>query len=231
MPGHDRDELETKLDDVDKRWNDVKRKWSDHVSLVGSVLEEADKYQDAAEYLGPWLASAENEMASLEPIVADQSVVADRESVLDALREDIERHRPDRVIIYQKSNLVIGRAQADQEVVGSEAANLLDRFDKVDATCCERREELERVLRALEQYHTALRPVNQVLGDGETVVSSLGLVSGDLAKLRKELQTIKVSRDRFTLNQYETLASLTLPCKFTIFSQLFSKTIDSANTK
>ena len=207
-PGDERIELEKKLDDVKKRWNDVKRKSSNHMNLVNSVVQDADKYQDAAEYLSPWLSTSEDQVFSLETIVADEESVTAREAVLNTLRDDIDQHRPDRNTIDQKSKAVIGLAQADQETMEKEAEELTERYDKLDATCTGKQEELENVLNALEQYRAALKPVNQMLDKADAVLASQGPVSGDMTKLRNMLQDIKVNSSCELKSLYLTLQIL-----------------------
>ena len=191
-PGDERDELEKKLGDVKERWSDVKQKAVDHMDLVNSTVPEADKYKDAVDSLGPWLPEAEGTLSSLEPVTADEDSIASRKAAVKALRDDIDHHRPDRNTIDEKSKAVIGLAQADQETVEKEAEELTERYDKLDATCAGKQEELENVVNALEQYRAALKPVNQMLDKADAVLASQGPVSGDLKKNKQDLDKIKV---------------------------------------
>ena len=191
-PGAEREELENKLSDVKARWDEVKQKAADHMDLVNSTVPEAEKYQEAADSLGPWLPEAENALASLEPVAADEDSIAARKAAVKALRDDIEQHRADRDAVGEKSGAVTALAQADQETVEKQAQELTERYDNLDASCAAKEEELENVLNALEQYRVTRQPVDQMLDKAEAVLASLGPVSGDVDKNKEELDKLKV---------------------------------------
>ncbi|KAL9979902.1 hypothetical protein ACROYT_G008419 [Oculina patagonica] len=62
-PGAEKEELEAKLADIEKRWNNIKENTSEHLARVNSALPEAEKYNESASSLVPWLTETEEKLA------------------------------------------------------------------------------------------------------------------------------------------------------------------------
>lgn len=192
-PGPDKDELQSKVEDMKQRWDDIKEQVANHKAKVDAVLPEAAKYSEAAEALEPWLTDAEQKLASLDPISADKKVIKDRQELVNDMKDDIEKHRPERDTVDEKSSSVVDLSETDKEPLQSQAKDLIERFDRLNADCAGKEKELEGVEDALAMYSDALTPVQDVLDKAEDLLGDGQLVSGDVDKNKEELEKIKVS--------------------------------------
>lgn len=191
-PGAEKDDLAKKLDDAKQRWDDVKAKAKDHNDRVNTAVPEATKYKEAVESLSPWLAEAEEKVDSLEPIPTDEKALKEREELVSALREEIEEHKPERDTTEEKSNAVADLTDTDKDDVLSEAKDITDRYDKLNAKCAEKEQELQDVKDAMQAYREALEPVQELLEKTENKIDDEEPISGDLDKNKDELEKIKV---------------------------------------
>lgn len=190
--GPEKDELQNKLDDMKQRWDDIKEQVATHKDKVNAAVPEASKYSDAANELEPWLSNAEEKLASLDPISTDEKAVKERQELVNAIKEDIEKHRPERDTVDEKSSSVVDLTEADQDAVESQAKDLIERFDKLSADCLDKEKEVNEVQDALAAYSDALSPVQEVLAKAEDLIGDATPVSGDLEKNKEELENIKV---------------------------------------
>lgn len=192
-PGPEKDELQNKLDNTKQRWNNIKDKVSSHKEKVNAAIPEAAKYSTAADGLEPWLNEAEEKLSSLEPISADEIAIKERQEFINSMKDEIEKHRPERVAVEDKCESVVDLTEDDQELVQSQAKDLIDRYDKLCADCLEKEKETSEIQDALASYADALSPVQGVLDKAEDLVGDGAPISGDLEKNKEELDNIKVS--------------------------------------
>lgn len=192
-PGAEKDELEAKLADVEKRWNGIKRNTAEHVARVNSALPEAEKYNESASNLGPWLTETEEKLASLEPIVASKDSVEKLNNTVRLIREDIDRHRPERDAVSEKSEAVIGLTEADGDIVRSEAQDAVERYDELNTAFATEEKELQEVLQLLDQYNNVMQPVDKMVEKVDAAFESQGPISADVTKNKQDLDNIKVA--------------------------------------
>lgn len=192
-PGAEKDELETKLADVEKRWNEIRQNTAEHVARVDSALPEAEKYNESASSLGPWLTETEQKLASLEPIVASKETVEKLNNTVRLLREDIDKHRPERDAVSEKSEAVIELAEADGDIVRSEAQDAVERYDELNTAFATEEKELQEVLELLDQYNNLMEPVEKTVEKVDAALESQGPISADVAKNKEDLDNIKVA--------------------------------------
>ena len=191
-PGAEKDELEGKLADTEKRWNDIKQVASEHLARVNTALPEAETYYESASSLGPWLTEAERKLTSLEPIVASQDSLERLNNAVGMLREDIDKHRPERDSVSEKSEAVIELTEADENVVRNEAQETVDRYDALDTALAAREKDQQDVKQLLDQYHGLMQPVESVFEVVGAALASQGPVSADVAKNEEDLKKTKV---------------------------------------
>ena len=196
-PGAEKDELEAKLADVEKRWNDIKQNTAEHGARVNSVLPEAEKYNESASSLGPWLTETEEKLASLEPIVASKDIVEKLNDTVRLIREDIDKHRPERDAVSEKSEAVIGLTEADGDIIRSEAQDAVERYDELDTAFATEEKELQDVLQLLDQYNNVMEPVEKTVEKVDAALESQGPISADVAKNEEDLDNLKVGMNFF----------------------------------
>ena len=204
-PGAEKDELAKKLDDTKQRWEDVKAKAKDHSDRVNTAVPEAAKYKEAVESLSPWLAEAEEKVASLETILTDEDALKEREVLVNGLREEIEDHKPERDMADNKSKAVVDVTDTDKDDVLSEAKDITDRYDRLNAKCADKEHELQDVKDALQAYRDALQPVQELLDKAENKIGDEEPISGDLDKNKDELEKIKVRSAAFLVSFFALL--------------------------
>lgn len=192
-PGAEKDELETKLADVEKRWNDIRQNTAEHVARVDSALPEAEKYKESASSLGPWLTETEQKLASLEPIVASKETVEKLNNTVRLLREDIDKHRPERDAVSEKSEAVIELTEAAGDIVRSEAQDAVERYDELNTAFATEEKELQEVLELLDQYNNLMEPVEKTVEKVDAALESQGPISADVAKNKEDLDNVKVA--------------------------------------
>lgn len=191
-PGSEKDEIEAKLADTEKRWHDIKHNTADHLARVNKAVPEADKYNQSANNLGPWLAVAEEKLESLEPIVANPDALAELKKAVELLRDDINQHRPERDTVSVTSEAVIDLTEADGDIVRSEAKDVVERYDKLDASLASREKDLAEVCGLLDQYQGLVKPVDKLLENVDAAMESQGPISVDVEKNKEDLDRIKV---------------------------------------
>lgn len=191
-PGAEKDELEGKLADVEKRWNNIKQNTAEHLVRVDSALPEAEKYNESASSLVPWLTETEGKLASLEPIVASQDSVEKLNNSVRLIREDIDKHRPERYAVSEKSEAVIELTEADGDVVRSEAQDAVERYDELDTAFAAKEKELQEVQQLLDQYNNLMQPVDKMVEKIDAALESQGPISSDVAKNKEDLDNTKV---------------------------------------
>ena len=196
-PGAEKDELEAKLADVEKRWNDIKHNTAEHEARVNSALPEAVKYNESASSLGPWLKETEEKLASLEPIVASKDTVEKLNNTVRLIREDIDKHRPERDAVSEKSEAVIELSETDGDIVKSEAQDAVERYDELYAAFATEEKELQDVLQLLDQYNDLMEPVDRTVEKVDSALESQGPISADVAKNKEDLDNIKVALNFF----------------------------------
>ena len=196
-PGAEKDELEAKLADVEKRWSDLKQNTAEHEARVNSALPEAEKYNESASNLVPWLTETEEKLASLEPIVASKDSVEELNNTVRLIREDIDKHRPERDAVSEKSEAVIGLTEADGDIVRSEAQDAVERYDELDTAFATEEKELHEVLQLLDQYSNLMEPVDKTVEKVDAALESQGPISADVAKNKEDLDNIKVAMNVF----------------------------------
>lgn len=192
-PGAEKDELEAKLADVEKRWSDIKLNTAEHVARVNSALPEAEKYNESANSLGPWLTETEEKLASLEPIVARKDSVQELNKTVRLIREDIDKHRPERDAVSEKSEAVIELTEADGDIVRSEAQDAVERYDELNTAFATEEKELQEVLQLLDQYNNLMELVDKTVEKVDAALESQGPISADVAKNKEDLDNIKVA--------------------------------------
>lgn len=191
-PGSEKDEIEAKLADTEKRWHDIKQNTADHLVRVNKAVPEADKYNQSANNLGPWLAVAEEKLESLEPIVANPDALAELKKAVELLRDDINQHRPERDAVSVTSEAVIDLTEADGDIVRSEAKDVVERYDKLDASLASREKDLAEVCGLLDQYQGLVKPVDNLLENVDAAMESQGPISVDVEKNKEDLDSTKV---------------------------------------
>ena len=191
-PGAEKDEIEAKLADTEKRWRDIKQNTAEHLARVNTALPEAEKYNESASNLGPWLTEAEEKLKSLEPIVASQDALDKLNKAVEDLRDDINQHKPDRDTVSVASEAVIDLTEADGDIVRSEAKDAVERYDNLDASLASREKELAEVCGLLDQYQGLVKPVDELLEKVDAALESQGPISADVGKNKEDLDSIKV---------------------------------------
>lgn len=191
-PGAEKDEIEAKLADTEKRWHDIKQTTAEHLARVNTALPEAEKYNESASNLGPWLTEAEEKVKSLEPIVASQDTLDKLNKAVEDLRDDINQHKPDRDTVSVTSEAVVDLTEADGEIVRSEAKDAVERYDNLDASLASREKELAEVCGLLDQYQGLVKPVDELLEKVNAALESQGPISADVGKNKEDLDSIKV---------------------------------------
>lgn len=191
-PGPEKDEIESKLADTEKRWHDIKQNTAEHLARVNTALPEAEKYNESASNLGPWLTEAEEKLKSLEPIVASQEALDKLNKAVEELRDDINQHKPDRDTVSVTSEAVIDLTEADGDIVRTEAKDAVERYDNLDASLASREKELAQVCGLLEQYQGLVKPVDKLLEKVDAALESQGPISADVGKNKEDLDSIKV---------------------------------------
>ena len=191
-PGPEKDELEAKLADTEERWRDIKQNTAEHLARVDAALPEAEKYNESASSLGPWVAETEEKLESLEPIVASQEALDKLNKAVELLRDDINQHRPERDSVSVTSEAVIDLTEADGDIVRSEATDTVERYDKLDTALASREKELVEVRELLDQYQGLVKPVDKLLEKVDAALESQGSISVDVGKNKEDLYSIKV---------------------------------------
>ena len=199
-PGAEKEELEAKLADVEKRWSDIKQNTAEHVARVNSALPEAEKYNESASNLGPWLTETEEKLASLEPIVASKDSVEELNNIVRLIREDVDKHRPERDAVSEKSEAVIALTEDDGDIVRSEARDAVERYDELDTAFATEEKELQEVLLLLDQYGNLMEPVDKTVEKVDAALESQRPISADVAKNKEDLDNIKVAMIFFLLS-------------------------------
>lgn len=205
-PGDEKDELQAKLADTEKRWNDIKEKTSEHLARVNSALPEAEKYNESNSSLVPWLTETEQKLASLEPIVASRDTVEKLNNTVRLIREDIDKHRPERDAVSEKSEAVIELTEADGDIVRSEAQDAVERYDELDTAFATEQKELEEVQHLLDQYNNLMQPVDNMVEKVDAALESQGPVSADIGKNKDDLDNIKVLMNFTSLQSFSVLS-------------------------
>lgn len=190
-PGAEKDELEAKLADTERRWNETEQIASEHSARVDTALPEAETYRESASSLEPWLADTERKLTLLEPIVASQDLVEKLSDEVALLREDIDKHRPERDSVSEKSKAVVELTDADGDVVGNEAQETVDRYDALDAALAAKEKDLQDVKQMLDKYHVLVQPVEDTLETVGAELASQGPVSADVKKNEEDLARTK----------------------------------------
>lgn len=192
-PGAEKDELEAKIADTERRWNEIKQIASEHSVRVDTALPEAETYHESAGSLGPWLADTERKLTSLEPIVANQDVVEKLNNEVALLREDIDKHRPERDSVSEKSRAVVELTDADGDFIRNEAQESVDRYDALDTALAAKEKDLQEVKQMLDKYHGLVQPVQDTLETVGAELASQGPVSADVKKNEEDLAKTEVS--------------------------------------
>ena len=191
-PGDEREELESKIDDLTKRWETVKEKTSENSAAIDEVLPLAKVFRETTDTFTDWLKSAERKVETFEALVGDQTCVARQNETAAQINEEILSHKTEFTTLEDAGKDVTGLAKKDNEKVKDEFDDVAERWEKLQVDLSEITARLSAVSVLLGEFNRRLEPIVEVIEKCEDGLKSVNPVGVDVEKNKVEIQKVQV---------------------------------------
>ena len=191
-PGNERDELETKIDDVTKRWENVKEKATENLTAIDEVLPLAKVYRETTDAFTDWLKSAERKVETFEPVIGDQTSVTRQSEAASQINNEILSHKPEFTTLEDAEKNVTRLAKKDNKEIIDEFNDVAERWEKLQVDLSEIIDRLSAVDTLLGEFNDRLKPIDEVIERCEDGLKSVNPLGVDVDKNKAEIQKVEV---------------------------------------